>query len=71
MYLDQIDLELDNVEGRGAGRVPQEMAKSRWGQGSGSHPKGIKPGLLRYKMEKTQKVVGASITQVLRKEGER
>jgi hypothetical protein len=65
MYYGDIELELDSVEKRGAGRVPQEMAKSG-GSGGPIYPEGIPSGLLRYKMEKTQRAVGARITQVRR-----
>jgi hypothetical protein len=41
------------------------MAKSG-GSGGPIYPEGIPSGLLRYKMEKTQRAVGARITQVRR-----
>ncbi|PIS09529.1 hypothetical protein COT75_01060 [Candidatus Beckwithbacteria bacterium CG10_big_fil_rev_8_21_14_0_10_34_10] len=56
-------------EARGAGRVPQEMAKSRRNDGGlCPYPDGISPGLMKYKMAKTEAVVGARMTQVLRTE---
>ena len=70
MYLAYLNLELDIVEERGAGRVPQEMIKSRHGQGISPYPKGIHPKLRDHKMRKTGKLVGAEITQVLRRERE-
>lgn len=70
MYFDQIEQELDNVEARGAGRVPQEMAKSRYGQGLCPHPEGISSELMEHKMGKTKAAIDAQITQVLRRERE-
>lgn len=66
MDLKNIELELDAVEKRGAGRVPQEMAKSRHGQGVSPYPEGMPPELLEHKMRKTEEAVGAKITQVLK-----
>lgn len=66
-----IDLELDAVEARGAGRVPQETAKSPATPGSGilsSHPEGIPRQLIKKKGIKTRKYVGTEKTQVLRRE---
>lgn len=69
MFLDYIELELDAVEERGAGRVPQEMAKSA--HGSGSLPtwdQGIPQTARNAKEAKTLQAVGTRSTQVLRKE---
>jgi len=66
----QIELEFDAVEERGAGRVPQEMAKSDYyGEHAPTHPKGIPLGLFLKKIFKTENAVGAEFTQVRRKEG--
>ena len=71
MDLANIELELDNVEERGAGRVPQEMAKSSYGSGSlNPNPHGMHPNLIKHKEEKTEYWVEAGRTQVLRKEAE-
>ena len=70
MYYGQIELELDSVEKRGAGRVPQEMAKSKH-EGSPLYPGGMSEGLIRYKMAKTRRRVEADITEVRRRGQER
>ena len=64
-----IELELDAVEKRGAGRVAQEMAKNPALPGDhvvSPHPKGIPPEQMTAKEAKTQAVVEAKNTQVLR-----
>jgi len=68
----QIELELDAVETHGAGRVPQEMAKSAPAEDiitASPHPKGINPPQLAAKKARTAAAVEAPVTQVLRKEG--
>ena len=66
-----IDFELDVVEKRGAGRVPQEMAKSGRGERRlKPWELGIPQGVVEHKMAKTEEAVGARITKVLRREAE-
>jgi len=67
------ELELDNVEERGAGRVWQEMAKNPALPGSRTaptFPHGIPRRVMERKMKKTEERIGAKITQVLRREKE-
>jgi hypothetical protein len=68
-----IDLEMDFVEDRGAGRVPQETAKNPVVPGENvlpAFPKGIPRKVINAKRKKTKFYVDAEITQVLRgKEG--
>ena len=68
-----LELELDAVEARGAGRVTQEMAKNPALPGdnvASLHPEGINPFQLAAKKAKTLLAVEAEYTQVLRtKEG--
>jgi hypothetical protein len=67
------DLEKDIVEAHGAGRVWQEMAKNPALPGSNvvnPHPNGIHPNLLKYKTEKTLRIIDAEFTQVTRRERE-
>lgn len=67
------DLELDNVEERGAGRVWQEMAKNPALPGSKTaptFPHGIPNKVLERKKKITREKVDAEITQVLRRERE-
>ncbi len=59
-----LELELDAVEARGAGRVPQEMAKSDY-TGRTELPRSIHPNHMKQKMRRTLEGVSASITQVL------
>jgi len=63
-----LELELDNVEAKGAGRVPQEMAKSPALAGDNiAHPwpDGIPRGVIDRKAAKTLHFVNAARTQVL------
>jgi hypothetical protein len=73
MDFGNIDLELDNVESRGAGRVPQETAKNPALPGDHivpAFPGGIPERVIRAKRARTKKYVDAEVTQVLRgKEG--
>jgi len=64
MDIAQIALELDTVEAHGAGRVSQEMAKSRhFGDNAMSpYPDVINAGLLAAKKAKTLRWVKAEIT---------
>jgi len=65
------ELELDNVEARGAGRVWQEMAKNPALPGSNTvatFPHGIPSQVVERKMEITKTEIDAKITQVLRRE---
>ena len=64
-----LELELDAVEARGAGRVPQEMAKNPalpGDQVAPLHPDGINPMMLAAKKAKTLAAVGTESTQVFR-----
>ena len=64
-----LELELDAVEGKGAGRLSQETARS--GRNDGRlcpYPEGINPKLKNHKERKTERAVGAKRTQVLSKE---
>ena len=73
MYLDQLELELDAVEERGAGRLPQEMAKNPALSGEGiicPWPNGIPPRAMARKKAKTLAKVGTEITQVIRRSKE-
>jgi len=66
-----IDLEMDAVEERGAGRVPQETAKNPALPGDHivpTFPKGIPEKLIKAKKAKTKFYVKAEKTQVLRRE---
>ena len=68
------ELELDNVEAQGAGRVWQEMAKNPALPGSGTvatFPHGIPSQVVERKKEITKKAIDAEITQVLRREREK
>ena len=67
------DLELDNVEARGAGRVWQEMAKNPALPGSNTvatFPHGIPSQVVERKKKITKEAIDAEITQVLRRERE-
>lgn len=70
MDLGQIELELDAVEARGAGRLPQETPRSGGTQSLSPHPEGIHPNLMEHKMQKTEAAIEARITQVTRRERE-
>lgn len=69
MYLGQLELELDAVEKRGgAGRLPQEVPRSRHDHGLSAYfERGMSLGLERKKRKKAREAVGAEITQVLRR----
>lgn len=59
-----IELELDAVEERGAGRVPQEMAKNPATGGClPPFPDGIPANLVKHRQDKTERFVGTRRTQ--------
>lgn len=65
-----LELELDAVQERGAGRVAQEMAKNPALPGDNvmpTFPEGIPPQVLAAKRAKTRQAIGAENTQVLRR----
>ncbi len=65
-YIEYLGLEYDATESRGGGRVPQEMAKTRFTGLAAYYPRGLHRNQIEAKERKTLAAVGARRTRVTR-----